>query len=95
MNDSSDADGGYQAQSPIKGILWMVVAAIFFSISVGLVRHISETINAFEQTFWRQFMGALIMLPFMWRLGLSGFKTRQIKTNLIRNIAGRRAARTG
>ena len=66
----------------------MVVAAIFFSIAVGLVRHISATIDAFEQTFWRQVIGAIILLPYAWRLGFKGLKTRQLGTNLIRNTAG-------
>ncbi|NQV54303.1 MAG: DMT family transporter [Rhodospirillales bacterium] len=86
--ETSGTSGGYQTQSPAKGIVWMIVAAVFFSISVGLVRYLSGTIDAFEQTFWRQFMGAVILLPFVLRRGLKGFKTHQIKTNLIRNVAG-------
>jgi drug/metabolite transporter (DMT)-like permease len=72
----------------VQGVLWMLVAAAFFSIAAGLVRHISVTIDAFEQTFFRQLIGLLILLPFMWRRGLAGFKTRQIKVNLVRNVAG-------
>ncbi len=78
----------YQAQAPLKGVLWMAVAAFFFAVSVGLVRHIADSINAFEQTFWRQFIGLLIILPFIWRDGLPGLRTRQLGTNLVRNIAG-------
>jgi len=70
------------------GILWMALAAVFFSISFGLVRHISETIDAFEQTFWRQVIGVIILLPFAWRAGFKGLKTRQLGTNLIRNAVG-------
>ena len=80
--------GGFQAQAPIKGVLWMTVAAFFFAVSVGLVRYISDTIDAFEQTFWRQFIGMLIILPFVWRSGLGGFKTRQVGTNLLRSLVG-------
>lgn len=88
MAGRTEAQGGYQAQSPLKGVLWMAVAAFFFAVSVGLVRHISETIDAFEQTFWRQFIGMLIILPFMWRRGLSGLRTRQPGTNLLRSLVG-------
>jgi drug/metabolite transporter (DMT)-like permease len=66
----------------------MASAALFFSVSYGLVRHLSESINAFEQTLFRQSMGMLIMLPFVLRAGSAGFKTHQLKTNLIRNFAG-------
>jgi len=78
----------YHKQSPIKGILWMAVAAVFFSVSVGLVRQISDTIDAFGQTFWRQLIGTVILLPYAWKIGLQGLKTYQLGTHLIRNIAG-------
>lgn len=82
------APGAYQKQAPLKGVLWMVVAAFFFAVSVGLVRHIAANIDAFEQTFWRQFLGLLIILPFVWRNGIVGLRTRQLKTNLLRNAIG-------
>lgn len=88
MTNSANAPGGYQAQAPLRGILWMVVAAFFFSVSVGIVRHLSDHINAFEQTFWRQLIGLLIIAPFMWRVGASKLKTKQFKANVIRNLAG-------
>ena len=88
MAGDSTTDPGYQKQSPLKGALWMVVAAIFFSVSVGLVCHISATVDAFEQTFWRQVIGTIILLPYAWRLGFKGLKTHQLGTNLIRNSAG-------
>jgi len=84
----AEAPGAYQKQAPLHGVLWMVVAAVFFAVSAGLVRHISLNINAFEQAFWRQFLGLLIILPFVWRNGLIGLRTRQLKTNLMRNLAG-------
>ena len=88
MTARVEAPGAYQKQAPLHGVLWMVLAAFFFAVSVGLVRHISEHIDAFEQTFWRQLTGLLILLPFVWRNGLSGLRTRQLKTNLLRNIVG-------
>jgi drug/metabolite transporter (DMT)-like permease len=88
MAVGSAAPGAYQEQAPLKGVLWMTVAAFFFAVSVGLVRHIATSIDAFEQTFWRQFLGLLIILPFVWRNGIVGLKTRQLKTTLLRNVVG-------
>ena len=88
MAGESETEANQPRQSPIKGILWMAIAAVFFSISVGLVRQLSETIDAFEQTLWRQVIGTIILLPYAWKLGLKGMKTRQLGTNLIRNTAG-------
>lgn len=68
----------------------MASAAVFFAISFALVRRISEFsgIDAFEQTLFRQVIGTAIMLPFILRQGRSGFRTGQVGTNIIRNIAG-------
>lgn len=88
MATGTTAPGAYQKQAPLQGVLWMVVAAVFFAVSAGLVRHLSANIDAFEQTFWRQFLGLLIILPFVWRSGRIGLRTRQLKTNLMRNLAG-------
>ena len=63
MAGESATEPGIPKQSPLKGILWMALAAVFFSIAVGLMRHISETIVAFEQTFWRQVIGAKPKCP--------------------------------
>ncbi|MEM9683763.1 MAG: DMT family transporter [Pseudomonadota bacterium] len=88
MTAHAASPGGFQKQAPLQGVLWMVVAAFFFAVSVGLVRHISENIDAFSQTFWRQLIGLLIILPFVFRNGISGLRTHQLKTNLLRNMAG-------
>ena len=84
----TEAPGGYQAQAPMKGVAWMAVAAVFFAVSVGLVRQISGTIDAFEQTFWRQFIGLLLILPMVWRGGFAAFRTRQIGTHFLRSLFG-------
>lgn len=88
MTAHAASPGGFQKQAPLHGVLWMVVAAFFFAVSVGLVRHISENIDAFSQTFWRQLIGLAIILPFVFRNGISGLRTYQLKTNLLRNLAG-------
>lgn len=88
MAERADGQRGYQGQAPLRGVLWMAVAAVFFSVALGLVRHISEHINAFEQAFWRQLIGTVILLPFAWRVGLKGLKTSQFGLHLIRNVGG-------
>lgn len=88
MSEPASPPAYRHAQSPIGGILWMALAALFFSVSFGLVRHISDTINSFEQTFFRQLIGLLIILPFVLREGRAGFKTHQITITIVRNVAG-------
>ena len=88
MAERAESVGEHRAQAPLHGILWMVVAAFFFAVSISLVPYIANSMDAFQQTFWRQLIGLLMFLPFVWRVGLRGLKTRQLKTNLIRNLAG-------
>ena len=88
MTAEAALPGQYQKQAPLQGVLWMALAAFFFAVSVGIVRYLSPTVHAFEQTFWRQSLGLLIILPFVWRNGLFGLRTRQFKSHLARNLIG-------
>ena len=88
MTAHAASPGGFQKQAPMQGVIWMVIAAFFFAVSVGIVRHVADSVDAFNQTFWRQLIGLLIILPFACRNGLSGLRTYQLKTNLLRNLAG-------
>ncbi len=66
----------------------MALAALFFSIAFGLVRHISESINPYEQTCFRHIVGILILAPFVIRGGWINLRTHQIKLNVFRNFVG-------
>ena len=66
----------------------MASAALFFSLTFAIVRHLSSTIGAFEQTFFRHVIGILILLPFVIQRGLTSLKTHRIGLNIVRNFAG-------
>lgn len=61
-----------------RGMLWMLGAALFFSASVGFVRHLSETLNTFEIVFIRQLVGVIFMVPWLMRIGVSSMRTRRL-----------------
>jgi len=88
MDKNNSKSGSLHAQSSIRGVLWMALAAVFFSITIGLVRYISESINAYEQTFFRHIIGILILTPFVIRAGLPSIRTHQIRLNIFRNLVG-------
>jgi drug/metabolite transporter (DMT)-like permease len=56
----------------------MLGAALFFSTSVGFVRHLSDTLNTFEIVFIRQLMGVVFMVPWLMRIGLSSMRTQRL-----------------
>ena len=66
----------------------MASAAIFFSLTFVIVRYLSNSIGAFEQTFFRHVVGILILLPFIIQRGLISLRTHQIGVNIVRNFAG-------
>jgi len=61
-----------------RGMLWMLCAALFFSTSVGFVRHLSNTLQAFEIVFLRQLIGVVFMIPWLLRVGVFSMRTRRL-----------------
>ena len=71
----------------MRGILWMVLAALSFAISIGLVRHLSASLTAFEIVFYRQFFGALWLLPWFVRAGPGALRTKRFALYCCRTTA--------
>lgn len=61
-----------------RGMLWMLGAALFFSASVGFVRHLSDTLTAFEIVFLRQVIGVVFMIPWLMRIGVFSMRTKRL-----------------
>ena len=72
----------------IRGVFWMASAALCFSISIGLVRHLSESMSTFEIVFLRQLLGAAVMIPWLWRAGLGALRTRVLPLHGARAVLG-------
>lgn len=64
--------------APMRGVLWMVGAMVFFSIMTVQVRYLSDTIPASEQAFFRGFVAIALMLPWLLRGGPGSLKTRRL-----------------
>ena len=64
--------------NPVLGVLWMTGAAISFSASIVLVRHLSATFSTFEILLFRLIFGTVVMLPWLIRVGLAGMRTENI-----------------
>lgn len=67
------------------GMLWMLAAALFFSASVGFVRHLSDIMSTFEIVLFRQVIGLALMLPWLYRVGLAGLRTRHLGLQSLRS----------
>jgi drug/metabolite transporter (DMT)-like permease len=72
----------------IRGVFWMAGAALCFSVSIGLVRQLSESMSTFEIVFLRQLLGAVVMLPWLWRAGFGALRTQVLPLHGIRAAFG-------
>jgi len=58
-----------------RGIAWMVLAAVGYSVNAGLVRHLSADLDAFAIVFWRSLVATLFLLPVLLRHARAGART--------------------
>ena len=56
----------------MRGIAWMVVSGIGYSINAGLVKQLSSDLNTMEIVFWRSVIATIILLPFLTRVSGTG-----------------------
>jgi drug/metabolite transporter (DMT)-like permease len=61
--------------SNTSGILWMVLAGLFFSVMVGLIKLLGNRIPSYEIVFFRSAIQILFLTIVFCRLGFSSLKT--------------------
>lgn len=71
--------------TPVRIGLWMVVTAIAFGAMVGTVRHLSGQMDVFVLSFWRNVFAALVLLPWLVRIGPRALHTRRIGLYTLRS----------
>ncbi len=80
----TDGVASTQAQY-LRGALYMVAAAVFFSVMIASIRHVSAQMHSFEIVFFRNLFGFIVVVPILVRGGgLRFLKTRKIKLYLFR-----------
>lgn len=59
----------------IRGILWLVMGSLAFSVNDLLVKSLGKSMSPFQMAFFRYGIGFLIMAPVFMRMGVGGLKT--------------------
>jgi drug/metabolite transporter (DMT)-like permease len=59
----------------VRGILWLVMGSLAFSINDLFVKSLGESMSPFQMAFFRYGIGFLIMAPVFLRMGTAGLKT--------------------
>ena len=74
--------------SPLRGILWMLGSTASWSMMAAITRHFSGEIHTFEIVFFRSLFGTVFLLPWLWRSGFAGLRTRRIGMHMARGFVG-------
>lgn len=71
----------------VRGALYMVAAAVFFSVMIASIRHVSAQMHAFEIVFFRNLFGFAVVVPILIRGGgLRFLRTDKMKLYLFRGV---------
>jgi drug/metabolite transporter (DMT)-like permease len=65
--------------SPVRGMLWMALGGILFSVLNTIARVMTLQMDPYEAQFLRYLCGLIIMLPLLWRDGFAAYKPVDIK----------------
>jgi drug/metabolite transporter (DMT)-like permease len=71
---------------PIRGAIWMILAAACLTGMAAAVRHLSSGLPTFEIVFFRTILGLPIMLPWLLRSGIGAMRTRRLGMFAIRGV---------
>lgn len=72
----------------LRGALWMLGSALFFTVMSSLVKILGTRLDSFEVAFFRSLTGMLFILPLLLRLGRRGVHTRRPWLHLLRGAFG-------
>ena len=78
------ADGTRGRGNVLRGSLLMASAAACYAIMHGTVHYLSTQIHPFEITFFRNFFGFIVLLPWFVMHGLQPLRTRRFGLHVVR-----------
>ena len=76
-------------KSPVLiGAICLVIAEILFAGVGALVKHLSGTLNQTQLVFFRNFFALVVLLPWVFKVGITGLKTQHPGLHAFRSITG-------
>lgn len=72
--------------APARAAMWMVGTTLSFTFMALGGRELSDTMTAFEVSFFRAFGGFVIVTLLLWRTGFATLRTQRIGLHLARNV---------
>lgn len=87
MTISKDDATHVAPSNNLRGALWVLLAAVAFSVSMALVKFMGTGYPPAMQVFIRQLVGLLVLLPFILRDPVHAFATRKLGLFVARGVA--------
>ncbi len=72
----------------MRGILWMMGSMASWACMAAVARYLSGDIHTFEIVFFRSVFGAIFLLPWLFKVGVSGIRTQRIGMHMARGLIG-------
>ena len=66
----------------------LILSCFFFAVLAALIKFLSQQVHPFEQAFFRNFIGVLIILPFILKYKITISKKKNLKLLLLRGVFG-------
>lgn len=76
------------ANDTVRGALWLVGSCVFFASMNAMIRHLSAELSSFEIVFFRNFIGLMVMTPWLVRFGFGALRTRRLGALAGRSVIG-------
>lgn len=75
-------------QSVLKGAVFIVGSALFFSAVGAMVKQLTGELPVPMVVFFRSFLGLLILTPWLWQIPSFTFRTQRLKDHAFRALVG-------
>jgi drug/metabolite transporter (DMT)-like permease len=72
--------------APLRGGLWMMGAALCFTVMLSLIHPLAEELHPFEIAFLRNIFAVLFMAPWIWRALPAFRETRNLRLFILRAL---------
>lgn len=72
----------------MRGAAWMVLAMAGFAATIGMIRHVTASVDPFVVVFFRNLFGLAFMVPWLIRVGAAGLRTGRLGLHMTRATIG-------
>jgi len=87
--------GWSRLSASVRGSLWVLLAALMFSLMAVFVKIMGNRLDSFQVAFFRALFGLMCILPFALAAGPSILRTRRLPLHLLRGTIGMAAMFAG